>query len=382
MGLVNRPPTDQELQKMQKLISKGMQDGAFGISTGLKYLPGAFATTDEVIELAKIAAADGGIYTSHLREEGLGLLDGVSEAIRIAREADMTVVLTHHKAIGQPMWGSSVKTLAMVDEARKEGLDIRIDQYPYTASHTGISIVIPAWAMEGGIQAFSDRCQDQSLRDNIRSGIIYNLINDRGGNDLRRMQFSKIDWKPDFLGRTLHDLVVSEGQEPTIENGAEMIIEIQLHRGANCIYHVIDSTDVVNIMQHPMTMIASDGRLTQMGEGHPHPRAYGTFPRVLGHYARDLKILTLTEAIRKMTSLPAETLGLNDRGIIAEKMWADLVIFNPAKVIDRSTFTDPHQFPDGIEYVIINGVIAVEQGDFKDSRSGQVLRKVKQVRPN
>ncbi|MBK8506412.1 MAG: D-aminoacylase [Saprospiraceae bacterium] len=379
MGLVNRQPTDQEMEKMQRLISVGMQDGAFGISTGLKYLPGAFASTEEVIGLSKIAAAEGGIYTSHLREEGLGLLDGVAEAILIAREADMTVVLTHHKAIGQPMWGSSVKTLAMVDEARKEGLDVRMDQYPYTASHTGISIVIPAWALEGGIQAFSDRCQDKLLRDSIRSGIIYNLINDRGGNDLRRMQFSKIDWKPDFLGKTLHDVVIGEGKEPTIENGAEMIIEIQLHRGANCIYHVIDSADVANIMQHPMTMIASDGRLTQMNEGHPHPRAYGTFPRVLGHYARDLKIITLTEAIRKMTSLPAETLGLTDRGIIAEKMWADLVIFDPVKVIDRSTFTDPHQFPDGIEYVIINGVISVDQGDFRDSRSGQVLRKAKQT---
>ena len=377
MGLVNRQPNGEEMQKMKKLISQAMHDGAFGISTGLKYLPGAFATTQEVIELSKIAAAEGGIYTSHLREEGLGLLDGVSEAIRIARETDMTVILTHHKAIGQPMWGASTKTLSMVDDAIAEGLDIRIDQYPYTASHTGISIVIPSWALEGGIQAFSERCQDKLLRDSIRSGIIYNLINDRGGNDLHRMQFSKIDWKPDFLGKTLHDLVVSEGKKPTIENGAEMIIEIQLHRGANCIYHVIDSSDVIRIMQHPMTMIASDGRLTQMGEGHPHPRAYGTFPRVLGHYVRDLKILNLPEAIRKMTGLPAETLGLTDRGIIAEKMWADLVIFDPAKVIDRSTFTNPHQFPDGIDYVIINGVIAVEQGVFKDSRSGKVLRKAK-----
>lgn len=377
MGLVNRSPTSEEMHKMKEWIERAMQEGAFGISTGLKYLPGAFAKTGEVVELSKIAARHQGIYTSHLREEGLKLLEGVEEAIEIARQTGMTVVLTHHKAIGQPMWGSSVKTLSMVDAAREEGLDVRMDQYPYTASHTGLSVVIPAWSMEGGFDAFRQRCSQPELRDSIRKGIIFNLINDRGGNDLRRIQFSRIDWKPEFLGKTLHDLVTSSGQEPTIENGAEMIIELQLHRGANCIYHVIDSADVVNIMRHPMTMIASDGRLTQMGEGHPHPRAYGTFPRVLGYYSRQLGVLPLAEAIRKMTSLPAETLGLKDRGQIKSGCWADLVIFDPEKVIDRSTFTDPHQYPDGISYVIINGKISVEQGMYTNARNGKTLRKLK-----
>ncbi|MCB0669572.1 MAG: D-aminoacylase [Saprospiraceae bacterium] len=382
MGLVDREPTDEEIRKMKNWIEKAMQEGAFGISTGLKYLPGTFAKTEEVVQLSKVAAKYDGIYTSHLREEGLKLLEGVAEAIEIGRETGMRIVLTHHKAIGQPMWGASVKTLAMVDDARKEGLDIRMDQYPYTASHTGLTVVIPAWSLEGGSEAFRERCNSPALRDSIKNGIIYNLINDRGGNDLRRIQFSKIDWKPDYLGKTLHDLVVDEDQEPTIENGAEMIIELQLHRGANCIYHVIDSADVVNIMQHPMTMIASDGRLTQMQEGHPHPRAYGTFPRVLGYYSRQLGVLQLTEAIRKMTSLPAQTMGLADRGILKEDYWADLVIFDPDRVIDRSTFTRPHQYPDGIRYVIINGKISVDEGVYNNSLNGMTLRKGKPAKTN
>jgi dihydroorotase/N-acyl-D-amino-acid deacylase len=382
MGLINREPTKPELEQMKLLVADGMKDGAFGISTGLKYLPGAFAKTSEVIALSKVAAEYGGIYTSHLREEGLQLLQGVQEAIDIADSTGMLVVLTHHKAMGKPTWGASVKTLKLVDDARSRGLDIRMDQYPYTASHTGMSIVIPAWALEGGSARFAERCSVPMLRDSIKKGIIYNLINDRGGDDLRRVQFSKLEWKPEFAGRTLHDLVQSTGVEPTIENGADMIIEIQLHRGANCIYHVIDSADVVRIMQHPMTMIASDGRLTQFGEGHPHPRAYGTFPRVLGFYSRELGVLPLTEAIRKMTSLPASTLGLTDRGKIKENYWADLTIFAADKVVDKATFTQPHQYPDGIEYVIINGRLAVDKGQFQDIRSGQTLRKSQHSVPN
>jgi len=376
IGPVNRSPDPEELAQMKKLVADGIDEGAFGMSTGLKYLPGTFAETPEIIALAKEASKKGGIYTSHLREEGLGLLESVEEAIEIARKAGITVVLTHHKAIGEPMWGASQQTLALVDKARNEGLDVRIDQYPYTASHTGISIMIPSWALtrEDEID-FASRCQNRILRDSIKKGIIHNMIDDRGGNDLHRVQFSKIDWKPEFTGLTLHDLVVASNMEPTIENGAEMVIEIQLHRGANCIYHVIDSLDVVRIMQHPQTMIASDGRLSQPGKGHPHPRAYGTFPRVLGYYSRELGVLTMEEAIQKMTSMPADALGITDRGLIQKGAFADLVIFNPKTVKDQATFQDPHHYPRGIEYVIINGVMAVRKGRFLDTRNGKILRK-------
>lgn len=376
MGLEDRAPTSEELEKMKGLIENGMKDGAFGLSTGLKYLPGTYAELDEIVTLSKVAAAFDGIYTSHLREEGLQLFEGVAEAITIAEQAQIPVVLTHHKVVGQPMWGSSAKTLAMVDEARSKGLDVMIDQYPYTASHTGISILIPNWAKEGDpYLKFAERCEDPVLRDSIKRGIIHNLINDRGGNDLKRVQFSKFNWKPELEGKSLYDWAMQEGLEPNIENGAELVIEAQLHRGAACIFHAMSEEDIEHIMSHPQTMIGSDGRLSQLGQGHPHPRAYSTFPRVLGHYVREKKVLDLQTAIYKMTGLPAKRMGLTDRGLLKEGNWADVVIFDPNTIIDKATFEDPHQYPEGIHFVIINGKIVVEKGEYHDLKAGKVLKR-------
>lgn len=375
MGLDNRAPTVEELEKMKVEIAKGMQEGAFGISTGLKYLPGVFSKLDEVVSLSKVAAEYGGIYTSHLREEGLGLLEGVGEAITIAEQANIPVVLTHHKVVGYPMWGSSTKTLAMVEQARARELDVMIDQYPYTASFTSLSILIPSWSLaDDPYTGFAKRCEDPVLRDSIKKGIVFNLINDRGGNDLKRVQFSRFNWKPEFNGKTLHDWAIAEGLEPTMENGAELIIQAQIHRGARCIFHAMNEEDVTRIMQHPQTMIASDGRLNEFGKGHPHPRAYSTFPRVLGHYVREKKALSLAQAIHKMTGLPAKRMGLTDRGLLKEGNFADITIFDPETVIDKSTFTEPHQYPEGIHYVLVNGEITLEKGDYKDVRGGKVLR--------
>lgn len=376
LGMEAREPNSQELEAMQSLIADGMKDGAYGMSTGLKYLPGAFSKVDEVISLAKTAASFGGIYTSHLREEGLGLFEGVEEAIKIARDARIPVVLTHHKAIGQPMWGSSKQTLQMVDDARKEGLDVMVDQYPYTASYTGISVLIPPWSMEGGrYDKFAERVQDSVLRDSIHKGIVFNIINDRGGGDLKRIQLAKFNWKPELEGKTLYDWAIAEGMEPTPGNGAELVIQAQLHRGASAIYHAMADEDVERIMAHPMAMIASDGRITEFEKGFPHPRVHGTFPRVLGHFSRDKGIIPLEEAIRKMTSLPAQRIGLSDRGILKVGAYADLVIFDPNTIIDKATFTEPHQYPEGIHYVLINGKMAIKNGEFHDVRNGKVLRK-------
>ena len=376
MGLEDRPPSEAELEEMKVLVATAMEEGAFGISTGLKYLPGAYAETEEVIEVSKPAAKYGGIYTSHLRDEGLKLIDGVREAIEIAEKADIPVVLTHHKAIGQPMWGSSKRTLAMVDSARESGLDVMVDQYPYTASYTAISVLIPPWAMEGGrYDKFAQRCADPDLRKKIRDEITYNIKYDRGGNDLRRIQIAKFDWKPELTGKTLYDWALAEGMEPTAENGAELVIQAQIHRGANCIYHVMDEKDVERIMKYPHTMHASDGRLSILNQGHPHPRAFGTFPRVLGHYVREKGVLTLEDALRKMTGLPAKRMGLQDRGLLREGYFADITIFDPAKIIDKATFEDPNQFPEGINYVLVNGKVSLENGKFRNARNGMVLRK-------
>lgn len=375
MGLEDREPNAQELELMKSYVSNAMDEGAFGISTGLKYLPGTFARIDEVISLSAIAGKNGGIYTSHLREEGLGLLEAVQEAISISKEANIPVVLTHHKAIGVKMWGASSNTLAMVDSARAIGLDIMIDQYPYTASHTGISVLIPSWALENG--EFETRVKNPVLRDSVKKGIIFNILNDRGGKDLKRIQFSRVEWDPSLEGKTLNDWVIREGKEPTIENGADLVIQAQLNGGTGTIYHAIDEADVERIMKHPMTMIGSDGRLSQPGDGHPHPRAYGTFPRVLGYYVRERKALSLSEAIHKMTGLSAKRLGLSDRGIIQVGAIADITIFDAARIADQSTFTDPHQYPLGIDFVFINGEIAIRNGNYLAVPAGKVIRKTK-----
>ncbi|MBR9989700.1 MAG: D-aminoacylase [Gemmatimonadetes bacterium] len=375
MGMDDRAPTAAELQRLRDMVDRAMEEGAFGLSTGLRYTPGFYADTDEVVALAEVAARRGGIYTSHLRDEGLDLFSGVAEAIEIGRRARIPVVLTHHKVVGADMWGGSVRTLAMIDSARAVGIDVMADQYPYTATHTGISILMPPWSLAGGGEALEDRMRDPVLRDSITTGIIWNLVNDRGGRDLRRVQFSRVRWDESLEGQTLHDWALRQGLEPTMETGAQLVLEAMRRGGATAIFHVLDERDVERIMAHPWTAIASDGRLSRPGDGHPHPRAYGTFPRVLGEYVRERGVLTLHEAVRRMTSLPAERLGLDDRGRIAEGMYADVVVFDPATIRDRATFAEPHQYPDGIAWVIVNGIVAVADGSFRGTRAGLVLRR-------
>jgi N-acyl-D-amino-acid deacylase len=375
LGMSDRAPTAAELARMQALVAGAMGDGAFGLSTGLLYLPGTYATTDEVVALARAAADSGGIYTSHLRKEGLGLFEGVGEALEIGRRARIPIVLTHHKAVGRAMWGQSVRTLAMVDSARRAGTDVMIDQYPYTATHTNLGVLVPSWAMAGGDSAFARRLAEPALKDSIVKGIVFNILNDRGGGDLSRVQFSRVGFDRSLEGKTLRDWAARRSLEPTPENGATLVLEAMRQGGANAIYHVLDEQDVARIMRHPQTMIASDGRLSRPGELHPHPRAYGTFPRVLGRYVREQRLLTLETAVHKMTGMPAARLGLRDRGVLRAGAMADVVVFDPATVADQATFEAPHQYPVGIETVVVNGVIAVDAGKPTGARPGRVLRR-------
>ncbi|WP_461533820.1 N-acyl-D-amino-acid deacylase family protein [Sinomicrobium sp.] len=374
MQMDNRAPTDEELAEMKQMVEQAMKEGAFGLSTGLKYLPGTFSEVGEVIELAKVAGSYGGIYTSHLREEGLGLIEGVAEAIKIGHDAEIPIVLTHHKVVGKPMWGSSVKTLAMVDSARAKGIDVMLDQYPYDASYTGISVLIPAWSMAGGQKAFVERTKNAKLKDSILKGIAFNIVNDRGGDDLDRVQLARTPWDSTLSGKTLKYWAEREGLEPTAENGAKLVMEAQLTGGGSAIYHAMEEEDLKRIMQHPQTMIGSDGRLTAPGDSWPHPRYYGTYPRVLGHYVRELKVIDLPVALKKMTSLPADRLGLERRGRLKVGNFADVTVFDPQTVIDKSTFLEPHQYSEGIEYVLVNGKLTVDQGEFTENRGGKVLR--------
>lgn len=373
MGMQARAPTAAELARMQRLVAEAMAHGAFGLSTGLLYLPGTYSNVDEVVALAQVASDSGGIYTSHLRKEGIGLLDGVAEALEIGRRARIPVVLTHHKAVGQKMWGQSTVTLAMVDSARKAGTDVLVDQYPYTATHTGIGVLVPSWAMAGGDAEFRKRVANPALKDSILRGIVDNILNDRGGGDLARVQFSRVSWDRTLEGQTLRDWADRRKLAPTPENGALLVLEAMINGGGNAIYHVLDEQDVRRIMASPFTMIASDGRLSQPGDGHPHPRAYGTFPRVLGEYVREQRVLTLPAAIHKMTQMPATRIGLRDRGVLRVGAFADVVVFDAATVKDESTFTEPHQYPTGVETVIVNGQLAVDRGVPTGTRAGRVI---------
>jgi dihydroorotase/N-acyl-D-amino-acid deacylase len=272
------------------------------------------------------------------------------------------------------MWGKSVQTLAMVDSARRAGTDVMIDQYPYTASSTSLDVLVPPWALAGGDRELEKRLANPVLKDSITRGVIDFLLNDRGGGDLKRVQFARVRWDPTLNGKTLYDLVVRKGLEPTVENAAPVVLESVLKGGASMVYHVIDEGDVRRIMAHPQTMIASDGRLTALGDGVPHPRNYGTFPRVLGHYARDEHVITLEQAVNKMTGMPAARLGLRDHGCVREGCVADVAIFDAERVRDVATFESPHHYPEGIPFVIVNGVAVVDGNRFTEARPGRVLR--------
>ena len=378
MQLENRAPTKKELDRMIAMADQAMDEGAFGLSTGLKYLPGNFAKIDEVIALSRVVANKGGVYSTHLRDEGIAIMPAIEETIEIGKKANIPIILTHHKVIGKPMWGKSYVTLARVDKARNNGVNILLDQYPYAASHTGLSVLIPAWARAGGQEKFIERLSNPESYAKIKAEIIFNILNDRGGEDLNRIQFARVKWQPDLEGKTLKDWIVMEGKKPTIENGAEYVIKGQRNGGASCIYHAMEEKDVEKIMQHPLTMIASDGRLSSPGIGHPHPRAYGTFPRVLGKYVRENKLLSLQEAIYKMTLFPAKTYGIENRGQLKKGLKADLVIFDPNTIIDKGTFIQPHQYPVGISHVLVNGKWSIKNGEFLNKMNGVILRKTEQ----
>jgi dihydroorotase/N-acyl-D-amino-acid deacylase len=376
MGSEDRAPTASELERMKQMVAQSMNEGAFGLSTGLRYVPGFYSKLDEVVALSQVAADSGGIYTSHLREEGVGLIGGVAEALEIGRRARIPVVLTHHKAVGRLMWGKSVVTLGMVDSARKAGTDVMIDQYPYTASSTSLNVLVPPWALAGGNAQLRARLANPVLKDSILRGVIEYLLNDRGGGDLRRVQFSRVRWDSTLNGKTLYDLVARTHREPTIENAAPIVLDAVLKGGGSMIYHIIDEGDVKRIMAHPQTMIASDGRLNRLNDGSsPHPRAYGTFPRVLGKYVREDKVLSLESAVNKMTGMPAMRLGLSDHGCLRVGCSANVTLFSADRVKDMGSFEDPHHYPEGIPYVIVNGVVVLDDGTFTSNRPGQVLKR-------
>jgi dihydroorotase/N-acyl-D-amino-acid deacylase len=374
MDRADRAPTAEELQAMKDMVNTAMDEGAFGLSSGLKYIPGAYSETEEVIELARVAGTHGGIYIKHMREEGLGLIDSVSETIRIGEEGGLPAQVTHHKAMGKNMWGKSVETLAMIDAANARGLDVSSDQYPYAASSTGIDVLFPAWSLAGDEETSLARLQDPATRARIKAGIIDNLINDRGGNDPSRVAIANCSWEQGFNGMNLAEILQQRDQEITIENAAELAMELQENGGCSAVYHAMSEQDVIRIMQHPKTMVASDGGIHMPAEDRPHPRNYGSFARVLGLYVRQKGVLGFSAAIHKMSRMPADRIGLSERGRIEVGAIADIAVLDPGRVIDRATFKNPHQLSEGVHHVFVNGRAVLLEGLMTGARPGRVLR--------
>jgi N-acyl-D-amino-acid deacylase len=375
IGLANRPATSEELEKMRGLVAQGMRDGAFGLSSGLFYVPGVFTPTEEVVDLARTAARAGGIYISHMRDETARVLASVEETILIGERGGLPTQVTHHKVSGRPNWGRSVDTLRLIDDARKRGVDVTLDVYPYTASSTGLAAgLLPPWMLEGGRAGMLQRLKDPATRERARAETMRIIIEERGGGDPQNVVVSSCDAVPSAVGRNLADLTYGGGQPVTIAAAAETLFELIEKGDCRGVFHAMSEQDVDRIIRHPVAMIASDGEIPVFGRNAPHPRSYGTFARVLSEYVRNRQLLTIEEAVRKMASLPAQRLKLADRGLLKEGMKADLAVFNPARVRDAATYENPHQYAEGFSRVIVNGVVVFEDGRMTTARPGRVLR--------
>jgi N-acyl-D-amino-acid deacylase len=371
--LENRKATADEIARMVELTRQAMRDGAFGLSTGLYYVPGNYTPTEEVIELARAAGEMGGMHISHMREEASKILDSVRETIRIGEEGHLPTQITHHKVIGAAYWGKSVETLALVEAARARGVDVTIDQYPYTASSTGTNALLPQWSQAGGRAALLKRLSDPGERARIKQYIVKMIREDRGGGDPKNVVMAGCAFDPALAGKSLAGITDEHGQAPTIENAADTAIWITEKGGCSAVYHAIDEADVERILRYPFTMIGSDGEVPVFGQAAPHPRSYGTFARVLGLYVREKHVITLEDAVHRMTGITAARLQLFDRGVLRPGMKADLAIFDPQKIADTATFEKPHQYAVGVRDVVVNGKPVLRDGKMTGARPGVVL---------
>ena len=373
MGNEDRKPSDRELERMKLMVVQAMEEGAYGLSSGLEYTPGAYADTEELIELARAMAPFGGIYISHIRDEGGQLLESVAETIRIGEEGGVAPQVTHHKVIGNARWGNSVQSLKLIEEARKRGVDAMSDVYPYTASSTGISILFPAWSREGNRAARLARLRDPEKKIFVRNDIIKHIESERGG-DPSTIVVANCSWNRSLNGKSLAAILNEREKEPTVANAAELAIELEVNGGCMGVFHSMSEEDVQRIMEHPTTMIASDGGIPTLGAGAPHPRNYGAFARVIARYVRELDALSLAEAIHKMSGMPAARLGLEDRGVLREGAVADIAVWDATLMQDEATFEEPHQYGSGVSYVVVAGELVLSGGVLTGKRPGSVLR--------
>nr|MBC7613509.1 D-aminoacylase [Pseudopedobacter sp.] len=373
MGRANRDPSPQELGQMEDIVEQAMKDGAVGLSTGLIYIPGTYTKTPEIVALAKVASKYHGVYATHMRSESDKVKEAITEALTIGKEANLPVEISHFKIGGQQNWGESVQTLAMVKQARSEGMDVTIDQYPYTASSTSISTLVPDDILADGQDSINARLSNPMIRKKAIEEMVASLKRRK----LKHFNYAVVAYySPDtsYNGKSIEEINLMRGGKHQAKAEAETVLYITEHDGASAVFHGMGDEDLKNIMKYPFNMPASDAGIREFGAGMPHPRGYGTNARVLGKYVREEHVISLEEAVRRMTSLPAQKFQLKDRGLIKEGMKADIVIFNPETVIDKATYERPHAFSAGFEYVLVNGGLTVDNGKHTGLRNGVALR--------
>jgi N-acyl-D-amino-acid deacylase len=370
LGMQDRTPTEMEVRRMGELVRTAMVEGAFGLSSGPYYAPGSYASTDELIALARIAADYGGVYSSHIRDESdytICVVAAVNEVIRIAREAHLPSIATHLKALGPSVWGFGPALAARIERARAAGLEVYADQYPYTASGTGLdAALLPRWSQAGGRDSLLARLHDPGQHSAIRAAMVENLAR-RGGAD--RIQFRFHDADHAIEGRLLSAVAAEWDLDPV-----DAAIDIIRAGGAGIVSFNMDASDVEHLMRKPWMMTSSDGDLVPLARGVPHPRVYGAFPRKIRVYALEQRVITLADAIRSMTSLPASVFAIPERGLVREGMIADVVVFDLATIADHATYADPHRLSEGMVYVLVNGTPAIADARFTGARAGRVLR--------
>ena len=387
MGRINAPPNPQQLEKMRQLVHKAMKDGAIGLSTSLRYGPGSYATTEEIVALATEIKPFGGFYVTHMRDEGTRILDAIEESLLIGKQAGIPVHISHHKISSASVFGLTRLTLARIDKARAAGHDVTLDQYPYGAGSGGMDLYVPQWSLSGGMDEFLKRLKQPKVRGQIESGVKELLLRkiyeagQRSENPTHtaaafsRIRVARAKHDESLEGKTLTQILRERKQPVTLQSGCDLLIELIPH-GTRGINHTLEERpggDVDRVMQHPQTCVASDGSVFQFGTGNPHPRSYGCFTRVLRRYVRERKLLSLEQAIHKMTLLPAQRLGWKDRGRIAVGSVADIVVFDPQTVADNATFIKPHQYSSGIRDVLVNGQSVLAGGKMTGQRPGQPL---------
>ncbi len=372
LGLADRAPSQAEQQRMNDLVDKAMKDGAVGFATGLIYLPGTFAKTEEVVELATVASKHGGIYASHIRNEANQVVEAIEEAINIGEKAKMPVEISHFKIASRALWGQTAKTIGLVEAARRRGVSVTVDQYAYPASSTSLDSRLPNWLVEGGREEGKKRLTDPANRKKAAEDIKKDL-KEKKFKDLSYAYVAAYRVEPKYNGKNIREIAKLERGKDGLDDQIEQFLQMYEKGGAQMVYQAMDETDVQAIMKQPFTMIASDSGVRTFGAGVPHPRGYGNNARVLGRYVRELKTISLEDAIRKMTSLPAQTFRFSDRGLIRPGAIADLVIFDENTVGDKATFEQPHQYAVGFSSVIVNGSVVFDGQQMTGAMPGQAI---------